>query len=59
MIDMHGHERNVERTIRLWIAQQERNRRKAGQQGRAKARGGAPIERGRRAIDVRQREHWQ
>ena len=55
---MHGYERNVERKIRLWIAMQERNQRKGGQPGRAKTRGGAPVERGRRTIDVRQREHW-
>ncbi len=32
----HRHERNVERTIRFWIAQQERNQRKGRQAARFK-----------------------
>jgi len=39
---MHGYERNVERKIKVWIALQERSRRKSEQPGR-KARGGAPV----------------
>jgi hypothetical protein len=37
----HGYERTVERRIRLWVVQQERNRRRA-QAGREKAAAGAP-----------------
>ncbi len=33
----YGHERNVERKIRLWIVRQERDRRKGGQAARFKA----------------------
>ncbi len=44
----HRHERNVERTIRLWIAQQERSQRKGGQLGRLKARGDVPAEQAQR-----------
>jgi hypothetical protein len=40
---MHRYERNVERKIKVWIALQERSRRKDEQPGRAKARGGAPV----------------
>ncbi|MGO9249786.1 MAG: hypothetical protein ACLQQB_02460 [Solirubrobacteraceae bacterium] len=40
---MHGYERNVERKIKVWIALQERSRRKSEQLGRVKARGGAPV----------------
>ena len=32
----YGHERNVERKIRLWIVRQERDRRKGGQSARFK-----------------------
>jgi hypothetical protein len=39
---MHGYERNVERRIKVWIALQERSRRK-GELGRTKARSGAPV----------------
>jgi hypothetical protein len=38
---MHGHARPVERKIRLWIAQQERNRRREAQLGRLDAHGDA------------------
>jgi hypothetical protein len=48
---MNGDARPVERKIRLWIAQQERNRRKEGQLGRIDARGAAPLERRRRVVD--------
>lgn len=50
----HGYERMVERRIRLWVVQQERNRRRA-QAARNKAPGGAPGDLVRRAIDIRQR----
>jgi hypothetical protein len=46
----HGHERSVERTIRLWIAQQERNRHKSEQLNLTKGLGDAPAERPQRAI---------
>lgn len=47
--DMHGHGRTVERKIRLWIVQQERNRRnKEGTLDRIKVRGEAPDEQRRR-----------
>jgi hypothetical protein len=48
----HGYERMVERRIRLWVVQQERNRRRA-RAGRGKAAGGAPGEPVRRALDLR------
>jgi hypothetical protein len=53
--DMHGHERSVERKIRLWVVQQERNLRKDGQSSRIKAHNDTPAVRRRRAIDTRQR----
>ena len=31
---MHGHERPVERKIRLWVVQQEHNRRQQGERSR-------------------------
>jgi hypothetical protein len=46
----HGHESSVERTIRLWIAQQERNRHKSGQLALTKGRGDAPGKRPQRTI---------
>ena len=50
MIMAHGHERSVERTIRLWIAQQERNRHKSERLALTKGRGNAPGKRSQRAI---------
>jgi hypothetical protein len=41
---MHGYARPVERKIRLWILQQEYNRRMEGPLGRVDARGDGPIE---------------
>lgn len=38
---MHGQARTVERKIRLWVVQQERNRRKEGEFGLIGTRGGA------------------
>jgi hypothetical protein len=38
---MHGQARTVERKIRLWVVQQERNRRKEGELGLIGARSGA------------------
>ncbi len=40
---MHGHPGSVERKIRIWIAQQERNRREEGALGLLDARGNAPV----------------
>jgi hypothetical protein len=53
---MHGHERNVERKIRLWILLQERNRRKEGQLGQISMRGDEPVERRQRVVNLRQRK---
>jgi hypothetical protein len=36
---MHGHARPVERTIRLWIAQQQHDRRKQEKQARSMSAG--------------------
>ncbi len=47
----HGYERTVERRIRLWVVQQERNRRRA-QAGRDKA-AGAPGGQAQRAAHPR------
>jgi hypothetical protein len=40
---MHGHPGSVERKIRIWIAQQERNRRDEGELSLRDARGEAPV----------------
>jgi hypothetical protein len=42
---MHGHSRSVERKIRLWIAQQESNRRMQARLDRREARVDAPLQR--------------
>ena len=52
--DMHGHVRLVERRIRVWIMQQEFNRRKEEQLIRIGARGGASAERSGRAANLRE-----
>ncbi len=51
----NGHERNVERKIRLWIVRQERNQRKGGQSPRFKASRDTPGVRRRHAADITQR----
>jgi hypothetical protein len=57
---MHGHARLVERKIRVWIAHQELNRRKQGQQVQIDARGGeASVRRYQRVGDLPRREHWR
>jgi hypothetical protein len=56
---MHGHAGPVERKIRLWIVQQERNRRKERQLGRAEVRGEGPVERRRHSEDLRGSAQWQ
>lgn len=50
----YGHERNVERRIRLWIVRQERTRREAGRPARFKAARDTPGVRGR-AADITRR----
>jgi hypothetical protein len=56
---MNGHPRPVERKIRLWVAQQERIRRKEESLGRILAQGEASGGRHQRAVNVRQREQWR
>jgi hypothetical protein len=56
---VHGDARPVERKIRLWILQQERNRRKEEPLGSLDARGDAPVERRRRAVNPQRRGQWQ
>jgi hypothetical protein len=48
----YGHERNVERKIRLWIVRQERNQRKGGLSVRFKASRDTPGVRRRHPADV-------
>jgi hypothetical protein len=57
--DMHGHERPVERKIRLWVAQLEEDRRKARQPGRSEESGDAFGERHQHVIDARAHEQSQ
>lgn len=56
---MTGQERSAERRIRLWIVQQERNRRKAGQMARTAARGDAQAPRRQGTAAARQHKSWQ
>jgi len=56
---MNGQARLVERKIRLWIVQQELNRRNEGQLGRINAGGDAPVQRRQRAVSLRGGEQWQ
>jgi hypothetical protein len=50
---MHGYAGPVERKIRLWVVQQERNRRKQGQLSPHEPIGGeTPARRARRAVDL-------
>ena len=51
----YGHERNVERKIRLWIVRQESDRRKGGQSARFKASRDTPGVRRRHAGEIRPR----
>jgi hypothetical protein len=52
---MHGHAGNVERKIRLWIVQQELNRRKSQQPAQIHARGEAPVGRRELVVNLRDR----
>jgi hypothetical protein len=56
---MHGHERPVERKIRLWVSQQEEDRRKERQLGRIEEARDALGERRQRVVDVRAHEERQ
>jgi hypothetical protein len=56
---MNGHTRPVERRIRLWVAQQERTRRKEESLGRILAQGEAPGGRHQHVVNVRRREQWR
>jgi hypothetical protein len=56
MVDMHGHTRLVERKIRVWIADQELNRRKEGQSVRINTREDAPAARRLRVGDLPRRK---
>lgn len=51
----YGHERTVERKIRLWIVRQESNQRKGGRSARFKASRDTPGVRRRHAADIPQR----
>jgi hypothetical protein len=53
---MHGHERPVERKIRIWVAQLEEDRRKARQLGRSEDVGDALGERRQHVVDARAHE---
>ena len=48
----YGHERNVERKIRLWIVRQERNQRKGEQSAGLKASRDTPGVRRRHPADI-------
>jgi hypothetical protein len=50
---MHGYAGPVERKIRLWVVQQERDRRKQGQLPRHEPVGDeTPVQRGQRVVDL-------
>jgi len=53
---MHGHERPVERKIRLWVAQLEEDRRRERQPGRSEDVGDALGERRQHVVDTRAHE---
>jgi hypothetical protein len=55
---MHGNGRNVERRIRLWVVQQERNRRRESQLGRSVPRTSATTQARERAVSLRKRAQW-
>ncbi len=56
---MYGNARTIERRIRLWIVQEERNRRKDGQLARTHARGDTPVESRQRVGSLRKRPQWR
>jgi hypothetical protein len=56
---MYGNARTIERRIRLWIVQEERNRRRENQLPRIHGRTDTPIEPRQRAVSLRKRTQWQ
>jgi len=56
---MHGHERPVERKIRLWVSRLEEDRRKERQSGRSEAASDVPGERREHVVDARARDQRQ
>jgi hypothetical protein len=56
---MHGHERPVERKIRLWVSQQEEDRRKERLLGRVEETSDVLGERRQRVVDARAHEQRQ
>ena len=60
---MRGHEPSVERKIRLWVVQQERNRLRERQRSRGdvrdEARTDVRAQEQRPPVDPRERERWQ
>jgi hypothetical protein len=55
---MHGYAGPVERKIRVWVAQQERDRRKGGPVDRLDARGELAVKHRRHPESARPREQW-
>ncbi len=56
---MRGHEQHVERKIRLWVVQQERNRLRDSQPGRADAPAEELADPHRGGVEVRAGERWR
>ena len=56
---MRGHEQHVERKIRLWVVQQERNRLRETQSERREAPIDESADPGRPDVDARSHEHWR
>ena len=56
---MHGHERPVERKIRLWVAKLEEDRRKERALGRSEEVGDALGEHRQHIVDARAHEQSQ
>ncbi|MGA2756829.1 MAG: hypothetical protein ABSF58_05720 [Solirubrobacteraceae bacterium] len=56
---MRGHEQHVERKIRLWVVQQERNRLREVQPQRLDAQANERTEQRRTDADAQARERWR
>ena len=56
---MRGHEPHVERKIRLWVVQQERNRLAETQPERVEPQGNERAEQRRRDVDASAHERWR
>ncbi len=56
---MRGREQHVERKIRLWVVQQERNRLRESQPERIAAQGDDGAEQRRLELDARAHERWR